>query len=53
MASLTICRTCSQQPGKSTGQKITGGATFGITHKNVPIPELQKNRGVSDDNDNL
>lgn len=51
-ASSPIRRTCSQPSGTGAEQKFTGGTTFSVTHRKVPIPELKRNVGGSEDNNN-
>lgn len=49
-ASPPIRRKCSQSSGKSAEKKFTGGTTSRVTPRNMPIPELNRNLGGSEDN---
>lgn len=49
-ASPPIRRKCSQSSGKSVEKKFTGGTTSRVTPRNMPIPELNRNLGGSEDN---
>lgn len=50
VASPPVNRKGSQSSGKRAEQKFTGRTTSRVTPRNMPIPELNRNLGGSEDN---